>query len=310
MVYQKDLDIKTLFLLFWREKLKIIFITFIFSLAGVLVALSLPNIYKSEAVIVQVENDTSEMSKIMSGQLGGLAQMAGIKATSNREYTSLIAIEILKSRKFFEEFSNKYNVLIPLMASNGWNESENKLIIDDEIYDVNNKKWVREVEPPKKPQPSINESHPVFLEHLLISRDKVTGVIRIGFKHYSPYIAQEWTTLIVSDINQKMKNQDVEKAELSIEYLKKEINNTQFSELKTSLYSLVQQQVQTIMLAEASPEYLFKTIDPAIVPELKIEPKRPMIAIMSFIIGFLASIIFVIIIRYKDLIINSLAEND
>ena len=310
MSQQQDLDIKSLFVLFWNEKLKIISITTIFSLVGVLVAINLPNIYKSEAVIVPVENDTSEMSKIMSGQLGGLAQMAGIKSTSNREYNSLIAIEILKSRKFFEAFSKKYNVLVPLMASSGWDESENKLIIDEQMYDLNKKKWVREVEYPKKPQPSIDESHRVFLENLSIARDKVTGIIRIGFKHYSPYIAKEWTTQIVSEINQTMKEQDVEQAKLSIEYLKKEINNTQLSELKTSLYSLIQQQVQTIMLAEASPEYLFKTIDPAIVPELKIEPKRPMIAIITFIIGFLSSIIFIIILRYKDLVKNTSLLND
>ena len=127
-------------------------------------------------------------------------------------------------------------------------------------------------------------------------------MVRVGIKHYSPYVAKDWVDLIVLEINERMRQEDVNRANLSMEYLKDEIQNTKLSELRSLLFSLVQQQIQIIMLAEASPEYLFKTIDSAVVPELKIEPKRPVIAIMSFIIGFLISIIIVISLHFRSLI--------
>lgn len=302
MKQDNELNLNQLISIFWKEKFKIITLTFISSVIGVLVAINLPNIYKSEAVLAPTDNDTSQANLLASPGLGSIAQMAGIKATSERELNSLMAIEVLRSREFFSDFNSQYNILVPLMAASGWIEADNELIIDPDVYDTFNKKWVREVPPTKSSEPSIQEAHLQFLDILSVSRDKVTGLVRVGIKHYSPYVAKDWVDLIVLEINERMRQEDVNRANLSMEYLKDEIQNTKLSELRSLLFSLVQQQIQIIMLAEASPEYLFKTIDSAVVPELKIEPKRPVIAIMSFIIGFLISIIIVISLHFRSLI--------
>jgi uncharacterized protein involved in exopolysaccharide biosynthesis len=49
------------------------------------------------------------------------------------------------------------------------------------------------------------------------------------------------------------------------------------------------------MLAKVSSEYLFKTLDPAVVPERKIKPKRSLIVIFTTFFGFLLAIALVLI---------------
>jgi len=48
-------------------------------------------------------------------------------------------------------------------------------------------------------------------------------------------------------------------------------------------------------LAKVSPEYLFRTIDPAVVPELKTKPRRAWIAALGLILGGAIGIFVVLI---------------
>ena len=50
--------------------------------------------------------------------------------------------------------------------------------------------------------------------------------------------------------------------------------------------SLIQDQVQVLMLAEASDDYVFKPIVSPIAPEKKSKPSRALICILGTIIGF------------------------
>jgi uncharacterized protein involved in exopolysaccharide biosynthesis len=52
------------------------------------------------------------------------------------------------------------------------------------------------------------------------------------------------------------------------------------------------------MLAEASPEYAFVTVSPAMVPEEKSQPKRALICILGTILGGMLSVLWVLIMHY------------
>ena len=53
------------------------------------------------------------------------------------------------------------------------------------------------------------------------------------------------------------------------------------ADLRNLFYDLIQSQTETMMLANVREEYVFKTIDPATVPEFKSEPKRAFICILG-----------------------------
>jgi LPS O-antigen subunit length determinant protein (WzzB/FepE family) len=66
-------------------------------------------------------------------------------------------------------------------------------------------------------------------------------------------------------------------------------------------FELIQSQTETIMLANASPEYLFKTLDPAVVPEMKAGPKRALICILGSLLGALLGGLIVLVRYFSNL---------
>ena len=299
-LYDDEIDLKELFQALWKGKLTIIAAGFITTVLAVIVALALPNIYRSEAVVSPVGQEAGGLSGL-AAKYGGLASLAGISLPSGDSNKAVIAIEVLRSRDFLQQFISRHdNVLRDLMAVDGWSLDSNELSFDSDDYDAEKKQWVRDVNPPFKPEPSLQEAHEEFVELLSINTDKDSGLITIGIDHYSPYVAQQWVTWVVNDINQITRDQDVEQAEKSIAYLKEQINETAVADLQAGFFEMIQDQIQTIMLAKATPEYLFKTIDPALVPEEKIKPKRALIVALGAVLGGLLGIVLVLVRHYSN----------
>ena len=52
------------------------------------------------------------------------------------------------------------------------------------------------------------------------------------------------------------------------------------------------------MLAEVRPEYVFKTIDPAVAPEVKSKPNRALICVLGVLLGGMLGVVIVLIQHY------------
>ena len=290
-----EIDLRELFAAIWQGKWIITAVTSVFVVAAVFYALSLPNIYKSEALLAPVSEDAGLK---IPGQLGGLAALAGVNlgGLGGGDKTGL-AIEIIKSREFLGRFIQKHDLYLPVMAAEGWNRADDSLIYDSKIYDVNSQQWVREVKPPFQAKPSLLEVHEEFLKLFAISQDKTSGMVKISVEHYSPYLAKTWVDQLVKAINDEMRQRDLSEAQRSITYLNSQIEQTSIADVRTMLYSLIEEQTKTVMLANVRNEYVFKTVDPAVVAEKKAKPKRALIVILAFMLGSLLSMMFVLV-RY------------
>ena len=97
---------------------------------------------------------------------------------------------------------------------------------------------------------------------------------------------QKWVAWLIEDINSEVKSQDVAEAERSIEYLKQQIASTSLADLQVMFFELIQTQTETVMLTQVRPEYVFKTIDPAVIPEYKSSPDRTLISVFGMILRF------------------------
>jgi LPS O-antigen subunit length determinant protein (WzzB/FepE family) len=107
----------------------------------------------------------------------------------------------------------------------------------------------------------------------------------VEIEHVSPVIAQQWVGWLVNDINRAVRDQDIAEATRSIEYLKAQVANTALAELQSVFFELIQGQTEKVMLAQARPEYVFKTIDPPVVPEEKSKPQRALICMLGVVLG-------------------------
>ena len=289
-----EIDFRDLIIVIWQGKWLIIAITIIFAVASIFYALSLPNIYKSEALLASVSDDVGMK---VPGQLGGLAALAGVNLGGGSSDKTGLALEIIKSRDFISRFINKYDLFVPLIAAKGWSRNDNVLEIDAKLYDSATQQWLRKVNAPFVAKPSLLESHEAFIKLLNVSQDTSSGMVRISIEHYSPFLAKKWLDLLIAEINEEMRQREITEAQNSIAYLNVQLATTNIADVRGMLFSLIEEQTKKLMLANVREEYVLKTVDPAIVPEKKAKPARALMVVMAtFLAGMLA--VFIVLIRH------------
>ncbi len=293
-----DVDLFQLIKVLWQGKLIISSVTLFAAVISVVFALQQPNIYRSEALLATDDSNSGGGLGGLAAQVGGLASLAGINVPVNGAGQKSIGLAKLQSRQFLGAFAERHNILPQLIAAKGFDSSNGELIYNPEIYDVASKAWQREVDPPLKPEPSFQEAYEEMMGILAVSEDPLTGFVTVAVTHLSPLVAYDLVNLLVSDLNREMMLEATSEAQQSINYLSEQLESTQIVALEQVFYSLIEEQTKTIMLANSRPEYLFKTIDPAIAPERKAGPSRALTCVFGTLFGGFMGVMMVLIRRY------------
>jgi uncharacterized protein involved in exopolysaccharide biosynthesis len=275
----------------WRGLMhgKWIIIGFIaaFSIASIFYALSLPNMYKSAAILAPTESSGGGLTKL-AGQLGGLASLAGINLGAGGSNKTAEALEILQSWAFIEEFIQEQNIAPQVFAVRGWNEETNELIYDTKIYNPQTQTWTREPTKGKKAEPSSWELFENFVEYLNLEEGRVSGFTSLNIEYYSPEVAKAWVDALVIKINTKLQVRESQEAEKNIAFLKEQIEQTSLASMQSVFYDLIEEQTKTLMLAKGSTEYVLRTVSESRVPEKRSKPGRALICVVgAFLGGFL-----------------------
>ena len=297
--YDDEIDLKELFSVLWEGKLLIIFITGFAAACAVLFALWLPNIYESKALLAPKDESAAGGLAGLARQYGGLASLAGINIGGGGGESSkaMMAQQKIKSLDFFTRHLYE-KIVRDLMAVDHWDSGSGALVIDPDVFDIKSQTWIREVSPPQRAKPSAQEAHKAFLEVLSLSEDQKTSLITIAIKHQSPVVAQAWVALIIEAVTEELRSSDVEEAQGSISFLEQQRAETSLVSLDEVFAQLIEEQTKTIMLANVSKDYVFSVIDPAVVPELKTEPKRALICILGALLGGMLGVLLVLVRHY------------
>ncbi|MCR8913707.1 LPS O-antigen length regulator [Marinobacter panjinensis] len=288
-----EIDLRELFATLWSGKWIIILITVLFAAGGVAYALYKPDIYQANALLAPADGDSGGR---LGGQLGSLASLAGVNIGSDSSSKTSIAKEVLQSRVFLTDFIHLHELEVPLMATKAWNSRQNQWVYDQEIYNPETGEWGTN-QVGESLQPTNWDLVKKFKQsHLSVSENQDNGMVTVSIKSLSPVAAKQWTEWLVKDINEHMRAQDIEEAEASISYLETKLNETNIAGMQQVFYQLIESETRTVMLANAQREYVFKTVDPAVVPQEKSEPKRALIAIIATMLGGMLGV-FTVFVR-------------
>ncbi len=281
-----EIDLVKLFKILLRDKLTIISSTTFFAIAALIYSLYLPNIYESEALLSPVGSETGSNQSM--NNIGGLASLAGINLSSQPGGNSTKALKKVRTLSFFKE-SILPNIFLPdLMAMKSWDDDTNTIVYYENVFNTETQTWIS--------APTPQESFKDFEDILKVSQDFDTGFVTIAVKHKSPHIAQEWTNLIVNQLNDFFRVNDKREAQAAMDFLNVQMSLTNYTEIKQVIAQLLQKKMQQLTLIEANEFYVFSYLDPPMVMEEKIEPNRPSICILGTILGGLIGI-FIVIIR-------------
>ena len=91
---------------------------------------------------------------------------------------------------------------------------------------------------------------------------------------------------------------DVEQARRAIRYLNEQMEQTSLAEMRRVFGGMIEEQTKIVMLAQVSPEYVFRTVDPAVAPERKFRPNRVMITVVGLVSGAFLGILVVLVKQY------------
>ncbi len=295
--YDDQIDLRELFGVLWAGSFKILAITSVFAFVSLIYSLSVPNQYKSTALLAPAQSDSSGLSGSL-GQLSGLTSLAGVSISSGQSSEAQIAQEIMKSWSFIERFINENDLAVEVYAAEGWSKTSNQLKINDHEYDVENDKWLIEKESGETGPPSSWSLFKAFSKRLAVSEDTKSGLVSVSIEHYSPQVAKQWLDMYVEAINAHMQLRQVEKVTNNINYLQAQIEQTSIAEMREVFYNIIEEQTKSKMLAEASPEYAFVAVSPSMVAEQKSKPQRFLICVLGTLIGGIFSILIVLAMHY------------
>jgi uncharacterized protein involved in exopolysaccharide biosynthesis len=252
-------------------------IVLVAALVSIGVALLLTPLYRVETVVVEVGDaqSTSGVSAML-GELGSLGSLAGIDISKLGQAKGT-AKPILNSRRLVEEFIRRHD-LLPVLFADEWDAEAGRWLSDPEDT------------------PTLWLGVKRFTENVLeIRDDPAAGVIRVSVEWTDPEIAAAWANDIVALANETVRSRDLQEAERNLAYLNEQLSKTNVVGLQSVLYGLVEQQMKTIMLANARSEYAFAVIDPAVPPELRTFPHRTLIVAIGTIAGSFIALVIVLV---------------
>ncbi|MFC5078920.1 LPS O-antigen length regulator [Vibrio thalassae] len=294
--HDDEIDLKELFIALWKGKWIIVATTFVFAVGAVLFAISQPNTYKADTLLAPAESSGQGGLAKMAGQLGGLAALAGVSLGGGESSQTDLAVQVMKSRQFVDHFIQKHDLLVPIMAAKEWDANTNTLVLDDEAYDASTGEWLREPKGLRGSEPSAQEAYEVFIKNMFsVSQDKESGLYTVSIEFFSPLLAQQWTTWLVEDINKVMRERVIAESTQNLDYLAEQLNKTSVAEMQSAFYQIVEEQTKSLMLAEVQEEFIFKVVDPAVVPELKAGPKRALICVLGTLLGGMLGVAIVLV---------------
>lgn len=292
---KQDIALDELFRAVFARKGLIIIGTLFFAIISVAIALHLPNQFKSKSTLI-INTQSSGGLSSLAGSLGGLAGMAGIQLGGVGEGSNpLIARELITSQTFILSFIEKQNMLVPLMAAKSWNASTGELVLNDNIYNTETNSWLVNNQFSSELRPRKEDIVRAFNEIVTLSEDSKTGVLTLSIEFYSPVLAQQWLIAFIDEINEKIRQYDIDNSTKSLTYLKQLLSETDNQYFKETFYKLIEEQTKTLMLSKVRADYVFKIIDPPNAPEKKSKPSRAIVCVIGTFLGGVLMVLFVLI---------------
>lgn len=255
--------------------------------------------YRAVTVVTPADSSNDGAAASVGGRLSGLASLAGINLARGQGDNTAVGLAMLQSRSFLAQFARDEGLDIVLIAAKGWNDQQGQWDIDPKVYDAVDQKWIPNSRNRPSGPPTDWQLHREFMRILKVDQDPVTGLVTIAMDLPSRDAAQNWLGALVRTLNEHIRLEDIELARKRAEYLEIQLAKTSLTELRMALFQLVEQQARTIMLAEVSDEYVFRTIDRPVASDEPVAPLRLVMAIVGSLLGLVLASLLAIWLHFR-----------
>lgn len=256
-----EIDLAELWRTIWAGRWFIALVSVLFMLAGIAYALVAQEWYKAEVVLAPAGQRSIAGGGLAN--LGGLAALAGVSLPASKEQHP---VAVLKSKDFAKDFIEEL-ALMPVLLEDV--SSAEPLDIRDAVeeFDTN----VRRV-----------------------TEDTRAGLVRLSIRWKDADTAALWANTFARRLNDRLRQQAAEEAERNVAYLRTEIGATSVVSLQQTMGSLLESEMQKLLLARGESDFAFKVIDRAVAPKKRDAPKRGLIVLLALLTGSFSSVVMLI----------------
>jgi LPS O-antigen subunit length determinant protein (WzzB/FepE family) len=259
-----EIDLAHLWQTIWSGRWFIAITSALFTLAGVAYALLAQEWYEAEVVLAPASQQAMGGGLGELGALGGLAALAGVSLPT---FSEQHPVAVLKSkdlaREFIEELALQ-DVLLEDVASS------EPLDMRDAVEEFDTR--VRTV-----------------------TEDTRAGVVRLSMRWKDAETAALWANTFARRLNDRLRQQAAEEAERNVTYLKTEMSATSVVSLQQSMGSLLEAEMQKLLLARGNEEFAFKVIDRAVAPKRHDSPQRALVVVVAFLAGVFLAVLALVL---------------
>lgn len=278
------IDLLSLALRRWRFTFAI---TFLASIAAIIISLSIPNQYKSFTVISSTDSTINQSGSAFGG-LGTLGNALGLNFSEVDDAKVAKAIEILKSQNFILSFIKKYNLEPMLLAVKGYDPKKNQLVYDKAIFDNEKNQWGKNFFG-RIFVPNDEMLYERFSGMLIVDSETKRNFINISITFFTPSDSKKILTDLMFELDKFLREKQQKISEMSVKSLVEKINQTSDQSLKTTYFAILEEYIKEQDLASTSYEHIFTVIEPPTLPISKSLPLRSLIVIFTFLIAFFLS---------------------
>jgi len=229
-------------------------------------------------IVISPVTSTSDKSLGAGGALGslsGLAALAGMSLGSDSKKNESLAT--LESQAILQRYIIENN-LMPILYEDKW--------------DARSGKWT--VTNPET-RPTLWKAIQFFKKNVrAISTNSKTGVVTLTVRWRDAATAAKWANGLVKLTNDYERERAIAESDRNIAYLTQQAAGTDVVGIKQAIYNLLQSEISKNMIARGTPEYAFKVIDPALVPEKAAFPLKKVWVAVAFISSLLLATLVVL----------------
>ena len=262
-----DAGMLDIFRFFLRHFFLIFGLSFMFGILAYFGSSYMTPVYRSEIMLVPVEESGGGSISSLLSSFGGLGKLAGLGGSQTSRKDEALAM--LRSRVFVSTFIAA-NDGLAILYPNSWDSEADT--------------WKSSI----NSIPSDQDTYIHFTTSVMrVAENKDSGTIAVTIDLKDRIIAAQWANNIIRLLNEKFREQVSAEAQLSVEYLSGELDKASSVELRQVINRLIETQIQTVMLTNVRKDFVFRVIDPAVVQDADyyVSPRRVMLAFLGLIIG-------------------------
>jgi uncharacterized protein involved in exopolysaccharide biosynthesis len=307
---EDEINLLELWQVVWKRRKFIAYFTVIVVVLMAIYSLTMVNIYESKAVITPVESKGGGgggMAAALAVMGGGLGGMIGLpESASSTEIILLLNSNILR-----EKIIKEYN-LLPVLFSKQWDEEKKTWKKEGGGFSLNPLSWISKLISMAKPAdkkktdkkepgvPDMWDGLRALQDLVQITSNAKEKSITISTQFDDPEIAARLAGYFVAALNDHMSKEARRVAAINKKYLEEQLPLNADPLIKQKIYTMIAQQVETAMMAEVKENFSFKVIDPPLVPDKKIKPKRAQMVVLSFVVALFLAVFIVFFLEYLE----------